>query len=529
MVVSRNLEPAREVAPAGAAGAAAASAHAELDTAELDAPDSWAQVEFGGAHLGDARRTARLVQLATVLAQAPGASLPAASGELATLKAAYRFFDSKAIRPAALLESHAAATLERARAVPLVLAVQDTTYLDWTHHPHTSGLGPLVSAKHQGLLAHSTLLITPERLPLGLLAQEVWARDAATFGQQPDHKTRPIEDKESHKWLTSVDAVNDAARQCPQTQFVSVADREADIYDLWRAPRARGVHLLVRAAWNRGVMMAPPSDPEADPEPARLFAAVAAAPLAATLTLHLPPQAARPGHAAQPARQATVSVRWTAVTLRPPRARRHEKLPEVAAWAVWVVEEQPPAGLTAVEWLLLTTTPVLETSQALQRVEWYACRWGIEVWHKVLKSGCRIEARQLETAARLERCLALYSVIAWRILYSTMLARAVPEAPCTVLLEEAEWQALHCRLQQTTEVPAQPPSLREAVRGIARLGGFLGRRGDGEPGVTVLWRGFQQLREITTMYRIMRAPAPPPSGGPPGLRLTPGARDVGND
>lgn len=474
--------------------------------------ESWAEIEFGDAHLGDARRTARLVQLASALGARPSASLPAAAPDAATLKAAYRFFDNDAILPGALLESHVAATVARMQAVPLVLAVQDTTLLDWTDHPATTELGPLASARHQGLLVHSTLALTAERVPLGVLAQQVWARDAAHFGQQVDHKARAVADKESQKWLTSLAAVNAARRQCPETHFVSVADREGDVYDLWAAPRERGVDLLVRAAWDRClVAAAAPAEPE-PAEPRRLWAAVAAAPVAATLRLDLPRRAARPGQAAQAARHATVSVRWCAVTLRPPQPRRQEGLPEVAAWAIWVVEAQPPPGVEPVEWLLLTTGAVHETSQALQRVEWYACRWGIEVWHKVLKSGCRLEARQLQTGARLRRCVTLYSVIAWRLLYSTMLARALPEAPCTALLEEDEWQALYCRLHQTSVAPAAPPSLREAVRGIARLGGFLGRQGDGEPGVTVLWRGFQHLSEITSMYRIMRSH---PQASPP--------------
>ncbi len=371
------------------------------------------------------------------------------------------------------------------------------------------------------MLAHSTLTLTPEAVPLGLLAQKVWARDAATFGRQGPPKERALEDKESQKWLHSLTAVNAARRQCPTTHFVSVSDREGDVYDLWAAPRERGVDLLVRAAWNRCLAPAPTAPTALDEpnEPTRLWAAVRAAPLAATTTLHLPRRPATVGQPGQTARDAVLSVRWCAVTLRPPAHRASEGLPEVRAWAIWVVEEKPPQGVVAVEWLLLTTWAVQDAEEALQQVAWYACRWGIEVWHKVLKSGCGIEARQLASAERLRRCLTLYSIIAWRVLYSTMLARALPEAPCTVLLEEDEWQALYCRLHHTTVLPATPPTLREAVRGIAQLGGFLARRGDGEPGVTVLWRGFQHLGELTMMYRIMR----------PQPQASPGRKNVGKD
>lgn len=459
----------------------------------MDRDATWAEDEFGDADLGDARRTARLVQLATVLGAQPSASLPDAADDPATVKAAYRFFDNDYVRAEAMLESHVQSTKGRMQAVELVLAVQDTTYLDWTDHPNTTGLGPLTSSKQQGLLAHTTLAITPDRVPLGLLQQQVWARDPATFAQLKDHKQRPIAQKESQKWLTSLDAVIGARAACPSTQFVSVGDREADVYDLFLLDRPAGVDLLIRAAQDR----------KADHEEKYLWAAMATAPLAATVTIQL----GKRGQ--QLARKATVTVRWKEVTLRPPKNRTKEKLPSITVWAVWALETNPPAGVEAVEWLLLTTVPISSTEDALERLSWYACRWGIEVWHKVLKSGCRIEDRQLTTAERLIRCLTLYSVIAWRILYATMLARAVPDVPCTVLLDADEWQGLYCRIYRVALAPSKPPTLRQAVRWIAQLGGFLGRKHDGEPGVNVLWKGFQHLVDVTAMYRIMR-PAPTP-------------------
>jgi hypothetical protein len=324
-----------------------------------------------------------------------------------------------------------------------------------------------------------------------VLAQHVWAREPDTVGKRATRKRRPITEKESQKWLTSVEAVIAAQAQCPHTHFVCVGDREADVYDLFLQERPSGVDLLVRASWNRRV----------DHPERYLWDKVAAPPAVATLTVRVPRREA------QPARQATVTVRWSLVLLCPPTHRRAEKLPTLALWAVLAREDHPPAGVEPIEWLLLTTCAVHTTEDAVARVDWYACRWGIEVWHKVLKSGCRLEARQLETADRLRRCLAVYSVIAWRILYATLLSRAMPEAPCTMLLEPEEWQALYCTIHLTATPPATPPPLRQAVHWLGRLGGFLARRGDGEPGVTVLWKGFQHLTDLTLMYRIM-CPAP---------------------
>jgi hypothetical protein len=467
-------------------------------TSVTESEDSWAWAEFGEANLGDARRTERLVDLATTLATRPSASLPEACEDRAQLKAAYRFFDNAAVTPETLLDSHSAATRARIARVPVVLAVQDTTELDYTSHPATTGLGYLTDTKHRGLLVHSTLAITPERLPLGLLAQQVWTRE--TLGQRATRKTRAITEKESQKWLLSLEAVQAARAACPDTHLISVGDREADVYDLFLVERPPGIDLLVRAAWDRCV-----SAPQQ-----HLWATVAAAPVAGTAAVTIP---RRPG---QPARTATLTVRSCPVTLRPPRSRSKEKLPRVPVWAVWVRDLDPPAGIEPIAWLLLTTCPVGSAEQALQCVGWYACRWGIEVWHKILKSGCQIEARQLESAERLERCLTLYSVIAWRVLYATILARTIPDLPCGVLLETAEWEALYCATQRTPTPPEAPPSLRQAVRWIAQLGGFLARPGDGEPGVTTLWKGFQHLADLTTMYRIMKLSPPSPF------------RDVGN-
>jgi hypothetical protein len=214
---------------------------------------SWAVTECADAELGDLRRTQRLVELAPTLAQRPGAALPAACGNGAMLKAAYRFFTNDDIAPDDMLQSHIEATYSRLNAVPIVLAVQDTTEANWTNLPVTEGLGPLGHPACHGLLVHTTLAITPERVPLGLLAQQVWARDPNDIGKRARRKQLPISQKESQKWLHSLDAVCTAHDYCPTSRLVSVGDREADVYDVLAAPRPAGVGLLIRASWNRCV------------------------------------------------------------------------------------------------------------------------------------------------------------------------------------------------------------------------------------------------------------------------------------
>lgn len=465
--------------------------------------ESWAVHEFGRAQLGDKRRNDRLVELASTLAQQPAASLPQATTDLAELKAAYRFFDNDRISSQAILQSHFLATRERCADQPLVLVVQDTTLLDFTQHPHTSGLGPLQYEQQHGLLVHTNLAFTSEGLPLGLLAQYVWVRAIETFGHLKPHHERPLAAKESQRWLTSLDHLNNLKSACPATTFVSVGDREADFYDLWVAARQPGVELLIRASQDRLVTGTAPLN--------HLWAQLLAQPVLGELNVQVPP------HKTQPARQAKLTVRFATVELCPPQSRLKEQLNRVSVQAILVSEEpgcaqnsqDPTQQSEPIEWLLLTSLPVSEVEEALQIVSYYSRRWGIEVWHKVLKSGCRIEARQLESEERLERCLSLYSVVAWRIMYLTMLGRSVPELPCRAVLEEAEWQALYCQAKNTNLVPPEPPSLQVALGWIAALGGHLGRKGDGEPGVTVMWRGLARLRDLTAMYQILRPAAAP--------------------
>lgn len=451
---------------------------------------NWAENEFAATDLGDKRRNERLIQLAQAIGEQPNLSLPQAMGNEAALKAAYRFFDNPANEHQEILAGHIQATHRRMGAIELVLAVQDTTYLDFSHHPGVVGLGPTTSVQKRGLVVHSTVAITPEKVMLGVLQEQVWVRDDESYAQLRDHKQRKIADKESHKWLLSIESVREAHRANPGTHFVSVGDREADLYDLFLQERPAGVDVLVRASCDRRVE---------DDEARYLWAALSATPVVGTLEVQVPPRKDQPG------RIATLELHWKRVTLRPPKHRSAEKLPPVTVWCVWAVEPWPPKDAAKVEWMLLTTATVGSTQDALERLEWYACRWGIEVWHKVLKSGCKLELRQLGDAENLKRLLAVLSVVAWRILYTTMMARAMPDVVCTVLFSASEWQAMYCAVHKTTLLPKETPTLRETVRMVGRLGGFLGRKCDGEPGIQALWLGFQRLHDLTMMYEIMRA------------------------
>ncbi len=446
----------------------------------------WVSEEFGGAQLGDERRQERLLLMARDLAKYPQVSLPQALQQPGALKAAYRFFDNNSVDAQAILAPHVISSIARMRIHPVVLAVQDTTFIDYAGHPECQGLGPTCSKGGWGLLCHSTLAFTPEGLPLGVLGMRTWARDPDK-GIKGTRRQRPIEQKESHKWIDSVEAVAKLGEQLPDTRLVSVADREGDVFEYFTQAQALKVDLLVRAAWDRRV----------EGSYDYLWASLAKAPLLTQQALAVPERAG------QRARLATLSLRATTITLKAPSSGSGRGLAPMRLWALWAYEESPPADQEPIEWMLLTSVPTETAQQACERLSWYARRWGIEIWHRALKGGCSIETRQLASLARLQRLLSVYAVIAWRIVYARMLARLDPDLPSTVLLCPHEWRALYCRIHQTSTPPATAPPLREAIRWIARLGGFLARKSDGEPGVQTLWRGFHQLTTLTEMFRIM--------------------------
>ena len=457
----------------------------------LDCGQDWAQRELGGASLGDRRLSQRLVILASQLAAHPSASIPQACGLWGQSKAAYRFFDNDKVNENDLLAPHYQNTKERLKDHPVVLAVQDTTQIDFTSHPGTTGLGILSDPEHRGLFYHPTLLVSPEKTPLGLAHHLVWERPQKDFGKRHTRRSRPIAAKESQKWLTSLEAMAQLQVKLPQVRLVSVADREADVFDFFIKAQELNLHLLVRAAWNRSV-----THPEK-----YLWDQLENVDPAGHLTLEVP---RRPGKAA---RRATLAVRFSPVSLLPPKYRRGDPtLPAVSLWAVYAKEEEPPPGEAAISWFLLTSIPVTSVAEALEKLHWYTCRWQIELFFKILKSGCRIEQLQLETAARLRRCLALYAVVAWRILYLTMESRRVPHLSCEALLAPEEWQALCCFTRRTSKPPGKPPTLQEATKMIGQLGGFLGRTRDGFPGPATLWQGMQRLADIVIAWRLGHSP-----------------------
>ncbi|HDH98473.1 MAG TPA: IS4 family transposase [Deltaproteobacteria bacterium] len=467
----------------------------------------WAEDEFGEADLGDRRLTKRLVGIVRDFYARPQASVPQACQTRAKTKAAYRFFDHPKMGMDKVLEQHYEATLARVGQGPVVLAVQDTTSLNYSTHPATENLGPIGSCLDGiiGLLLHDTMAFNPDGTPLGLLDVQCWARDPEDFGKKTRRHELPIEQKESNRWLISFRKVAEAQRRSPKTTFVSVGDREADIYELFelalRQPSAP--KLLVRASHNR--LLAEGQG--------HLWEKVSEQEISGIQEVLVPRRGNRPARVARP------EVRFAEITLKPPK--RKPRFRELTIWAVLAQEVEAPQDVEPIEWMLLTTCQVTTFDEAIEKLAWYAVRWGIEVYHRTLKSGCKIEERQLGHADRIETCLAIDLVVAWRIFHLTKLGRETPDVPCTVFFEESEWKSLTAYITQNPIPPDRPPTLREAIRMVASLGGFLGRNSDGEPGTKSLWLGLQRLDDITTMWKVMTNlhvpyPQEPPVSSNPG-------------
>lgn len=484
-------------------------AHAGLGPLPLDAgleAAKWTEQEFGGAPLGDKRLSQRLVRSATVQAAKPMHSFPgAAGGDQALVKGHYRLLDQpddSAVTMDNILLPHRVQTMRRMKANKTVLCIHDGTDLNYNGAAECDGLGVIgtnqTGAKSRGLHLHSTLTVTEEGLPLGVLS----ARCDAPVSR-PEHDERssaqvPIEEKKNYCWILAMRDCEAVAAKMPHTKLVQVMDREADFFELfdeWRQG-ARRTHLLVRAKHNRQTT--------AD---VKLFEGVRATEPRLRLLLHIDRRSARPKKSKQKARPkraervAEMALRYQQVELPPPRHLRDKGA--ILLWIVHIVEEQPPAGVVPVEWFLLTTMEITSPEQAERLLGRYCLRWRIEDWHRVLKSGCGIEELRNETADRLKRAVAIYLVIAWRVMLMTLLGREVPGLPPEVLFTDIELEVLTA--YAATRRDLKPPTrLGAAVHLVARLGGYLGRKRDPPPGHQVLWTGYSELRAMSKGFLLCR-------------------------
>ena len=458
--------------------------------------DNWVAHEFRHLDLGDQRLAKRLGTIVEDFARTPDALIPKACGSWAKAKAAYRFFDNRRVAAAAIMGSHYQATAERIGQYQVVLLANDTTSLNYSSHPQTKGRGTIGSEHDLGIMVHDTMAFTPAGVALGLVDVQTWTRPPDEYGKRIRCKQLPIEQKESMNWLNSFKAAQQLQQAVAQTTLVGISDCESDVFALFELAMLNetGPELLIRATHNRGVDH--PKKYLWDFMRSQKIIGDSAGE-SGSYIIEVP----RKGN--QPARQTELTIRFAEVPLKSPARRSKKKARVIRVWAILAEEENPPPDVEPICWLLLTTLPVTTLKDAIEKIRWYMVRWQIELFHKVLKSGCRVEDRQLETVEQLIRCLMVDAIIAWRILLLTKLGREVPDLPCTIVFDEYEWKALYYFVNKTQQLPDQAPTLQEAIRMVAKLGGFLGRKGDGQPGSITFWRGLIRLHDIVAAWLIL--------------------------
>lgn len=462
---------------------------------------AWLQDLYGEAPLGDRRRNKRLVEMAMCLASDPAASIPRAFDGWAEVKGAYRAIESERLTPEHL---HRAARQKAARDVrgrESILLIQDTTSLSFANAPATAGLGPVTNGPAQGLHVHSGLAVDTNGMPLGILSQQVWARPQEPRTETHEERRRlPVEEKESHKWIFAMAQARRAIREeiadeRLRPRLIHVQDREGDIHDVFADVVEHGDGCVIRSCQNR---CAAGEDDTVD----RAHDLVARGCLLGVIEVVVERRGDRPG------RRARVEIRSAALHLRPPTTHNRDR----RGLAMGIVEARevgaPPGTKEPIHWRLLTTEPCATFADACAVVAIYTHRWLIEEVHLVLKSGCKIEHLRLRTAQRIEKMVALYTPVALILLQLREWSRQDPQAPCTVVLDAQAWPVLYAAVHHRPAPPDMAtPTVLEATLWIGRLGGHLGRKGDGLPGIRVLWYGWRDLCRFAQLARALRAPA----------------------
>lgn len=458
--------------------------------------------EVQGTRFGDQRLTNRLGKIFDRLSAKPNLSIPAATDGRAEMEGAYRFFNNPKVTPAAILAPHRESTLERMRQGAVALLVQDTTKVDFTRpHQQVEGAGSLGSGSRCGMFYHPLMAFSDQGLALGTVWSKSWTREPTEQTSAERIRQRrqaPIQEKESIRWVEGLRAARQVAQSCPATQCVCIADSEADVYELFCEPRTLDhpgeLHLLVRACHDRAI----------ENSKKHLLETVLATPALSTSTVNVSrrdPEITidvHKRHTPREARIAEVEIRATTVTLRPPH-RADGPLPAVEVNLVLVHEPHPPAGQEPIQWILITTLPISTLEQIQLIVQYYCIRWQIEIYFRTLKSGCRIESRFFARLGPLQNCLAVYAVVAWKVLYLCRLSRECPELSCEVVFTASEWKSVYMIVRR--QAPTKPPTLNEMVRMIASLGGYVIRKST-NPGTQTLWIGMQRLHDLATGWQV---------------------------
>jgi Transposase Tn5 dimerisation domain/Transposase DNA-binding len=479
----------------------------------------WIEQEFSTCDLGDRRLNDRLKTILSRISQDPSQSLSGACRGFAEVVACRRFLDNEEVGQDQLLAPHRVASLERIKQHPKVLFIQDTTELDFTTKKKLEGTGPLSSQHRRGFFAHNELVVSLERLPLGLWETSIEARLDQEHGKASQRKEKPIEQKETYRWLEGYRHGCDLAQLVPETEVIVCADREADIYEVFAERENRlasgqsAASWLIRSKTDRCLerfeeeQIPPPAEPSQKAARLKIQQRLEQSPVLGTISFPVPAKEqfkkVKGGSRKKVSRSrriATQEIRAIQVQLKAPR-RKDRSLPAVKIWVVQAKEINPPADQEPIDWTLLTSLETIDFEQACAVIDLYLCRWEIEVFHRVLKTGCRVEELQLRTSPRIKLAILLYMIVAWRVLYVMHLGRQCPDLACNVVFEEDEWQSTWVIIKGGSP-PQSLPTLNEMIRMVASFGGFLGRKRDGHPGPQTLWIGLSRVQDFALCWQL---------------------------
>jgi hypothetical protein len=467
-----------------------------------DRADHWSVQEIDETAFKDVRLGRRCAELVKRLSAGMGGSIPFACQDWASTKAAYRFLSNPKVEEADILRGHFLATRQRYDACGgPVLLLQDTTEFTYQRRdPGAVGFTKSVNSgrdkegrlRHHalcGILMHSSLAVTTEGLPLGLSAVKFWNRDkfkgTARLKRKINPTRVPIEAKESIRWLDNLRQSIGLLGQ--PDRCIHVGDRESDIYELYCLTKELGTHFVVRTVVDR---LAGDGDHT-------IAAEMRDAETAGQHVIELRGDA-------DDITKVTLDLKYKRIQVLPPIGKQ-KRYPSLSLTVIHAVEANPPAGRKPIEWKLLTDFEVESCAQVVEKIRWYALRWKIEVFHKVLKSGCRAEDAKLRTADRLANLVAMFCIIGWRVLWLTMIARAAPQAHPTLALTTPEITILDQLVSNSGNRATTPKTLAFYLTKLARLGGYLARTNDPPPGNTVIWRGLRRLNDILLGAEISRA------------------------
>jgi hypothetical protein len=463
--------------------------------------DSWIDQELAGCQFKDMRLGKRFRKLLEQLSDGTGESIPLACQDWANTKAAYRFLANERVKEDTILAGHFQSTRDRFAETDTdspILILHDTTEFTYSRTDvepigilHKSFTGKMKRGRlHHftvcGILMHSSLAVTTEGLPLGLTAIKFWTRSkfkGTNALKRKINPTRvPIEEKESFRWLENLKQ-STALLGEPQ-RCVHIGDRESDIYELFCAAQEAGTHFLVRTCVDR---LAGDGNQTISAEMRRVSAK----------GLHRIKLRDRNGELSE----VVLELKWKRIQVLPPIGK-NKQYPELMLTVIYAQERTSPKGRERIDWKLITNLPVNSRKDALRMLNWYALRWKIETFHKILKSGCRAEESKLRTAERLVNLISSFCILAWRIFWMTMINRSSPDGPPSTALTDIEIQLLDRLVQDKITQPQSNRSLSTYIAKLACLGGYLARSSDPPPGFTVVWRGLSRLVDIQLGFSL---------------------------